>query len=151
MAEGRLLMACQREITLICLWYSVSFDYSIVMKKFASIFFCSFLLVGCGREAAPFDQFAQCLTDVGARMYGSDSCPHCQAQKKAFKGSFDLVDYINCEIKPGECQDAGVRAYPTWVVDGKVNEGRMSLSELAELSECPLKKGPVEEEGESQE
>ena len=96
-------------------------------------------LTACNREAAPFDAFAQCLTDKGVAMYGSDTCPHCQAQKNAFKGSFDLVDYKECNRNPGACQEAEVQAYPTWIfADGDRNEGRMSLSELAEKAGCEL-------------
>jgi len=108
------------------------------MKKFLVLFFGITLLSGCSREAAPYDLFAQCLTDKGVKMYGSDTCPHCQEQKKAFKGSFDKVNYVECNRNPKECQDAEIMAYPTWEIGGKKTEGRKSLSELAELAGCPL-------------
>ncbi len=96
-------------------------------------------LTACGaREAAPFDSFAQCLTDKEVVMYGADTCPHCQQQKKSFKGSFDFVTFVECNTDPKACQDAGIKAYPTWDINGEKTEGRKSLSELAELSGCEL-------------
>ena len=117
------------------------------MKKLIAVSFVLTLMVtACGnREAAPFDTLAQCLSEKGFTMYGSDSCPHCQQQKKLFKGSFDLVNYVECNQNPTACNDAGVTAYPTWSVDGQVYVGRKSMSELAELSGCPLREpGPSE-------
>lgn len=108
------------------------------MKKVLAVLFGVSLLAGCSREAAPFDQFAQCLTDKGVKMYGADTCPHCQEQKKSFKGSFDKVNYVECNSNPQECQKAEIMAYPTWEINGNKTEGRKSLSELAELSGCPL-------------
>lgn len=97
------------------------------------------VLSGCARSEGSFDQLAQCMTDKGAIMYGADTCPHCQAQKKAFKGSFDLINYVECRKNPAECEEAGITGYPTWSIDGKMHSGKRSLSELAELSGCTLK------------
>ncbi|HEU5319680.1 MAG TPA: hypothetical protein VFX28_02680 [Methylomirabilota bacterium] len=36
--------------------------------------------------------------------------------------------------RPDLCQQAGVRVFPTWVVQGKRHEGVLSLDRLAELS-----------------
>jgi glutaredoxin len=110
-----------------------------IMKKFFALLLMTSVLTACGgRDAAPFDDFARCLTDKEVVMYGADTCPHCQAQKKSFKGSFDLVNFVECNGDPKACQDAGIKAYPTWDIDGEKAEGRLSLSELAEKSGCEL-------------
>jgi hypothetical protein len=36
--------------------------------------------------------------------------------------------------RPDLCQQAGVKAYPTWVVNSERREGVLSLEQLAELS-----------------
>jgi hypothetical protein len=46
---------------------------------------------------------------------------------------------VECDPKgvnsrPDLCRQAGVKAYPTWVVDGQTREGVLSLDKLAELS-----------------
>jgi glutaredoxin len=118
-----------------------------IMKKVFALLLMTSVLTACGtREAAPFDSFAQCLTDKEVVMYGADTCPHCQTQKKSFKGSFDLVNFVECNSSPKECQDAGIKAYPTWIIDGEASEGRLSLSEIAEKSGCELAPGTEEEE-----
>jgi hypothetical protein len=46
---------------------------------------------------------------------------------------------VECDPKgvnprPDLCRQAGVKAYPTWVVDGQTREGVLTLDKLAELS-----------------
>jgi len=109
------------------------------MKKSFALFFIGALLVsGCQRSIGEFDHLAQCLTDKGMVMYGNDSCSHCIEQKKDFKGSFDLITYIQCNQEPGKCQDQSIQGTPTWIMDGKKYEGRQSLSHLAEIAGCQL-------------
>ncbi len=60
------------------------------------------------------DEFAQCLTENGAKMYGADWCPNCQAQKQMFGSSFEYIDYVQCDITPEACTAEGVDGYPTW-------------------------------------
>jgi hypothetical protein len=49
------------------------------------------------------------------------------------------VPYVECDPKglnarPDLCRQAGVKAYPTWVIDGATHEGVLSLDKLAEMS-----------------
>lgn len=95
-------------------------------------------------KASPYDDFSQCLTDSGTKMYGAYWCPHCQAQKKVFGSSFDKVNYIECAT-PGStaqnevCNSAGIKSYPTWVfADGKVITGQLSLEQLSTFTSCHL-------------
>jgi hypothetical protein len=94
-----------------------------------------------------YDQFAQCLTDRGAKMYGAYWCAHCQNQKRLFGKSFSKIKYIECSLPGGqgqtqECTDAGISGYPTWEFgDGSRLDGEVSLETLAEKTECSLKGG----------
>ena len=81
---------------------------------------------------------AQCLTQKGAKMYGTNTCSHCQIQKDAFGPSFDHVDYVDCNINREECLIAGIEAYPTWEIGGTLYRGRRSLENLAQISGCNL-------------
>ena len=41
-----------------------------------------------------YDEFAQCLTEAEAKMYGTEWCKFCKAQKALFgKKSFEYVDF----------------------------------------------------------
>lgn len=89
--------------------------------------------------------FATCLVDEGYVMAGTEWCPHCQNQKKLFKGAFEDVlipagAYKNCDVDTDWCQENGVTGYPTWLTsEGNRLPGVQSLSTLAQVSGCPLK------------
>ena len=91
-----------------------------------------------------YDEFAQCLTDSGATMYGAYWCSHCENQKEMFGDSFKLVDYVECadpevDGMKQECADAGIEGYPTWILgDGQVLPGEVPLEYLAEVTSCEL-------------
>ena len=94
-------------------------------------------------EPGQYDQFAQCLTDKGAKFYGAYWCPHCQQQKKWFGGAMKNVTYVECAV-PGDtsaqtqaCTDADITGYPTWVFpDGSRVSGEQPLKDLAAKSGC---------------
>ncbi|MBI2147341.1 thioredoxin family protein [Candidatus Woesearchaeota archaeon] len=88
--------------------------------------------------AEDYTIFATCLTEKGVVMYGTDWCPHCQKQKKMFGGAFKNVLFVDCDKSP-ECDTVGVKAYPTWFVNGKLlDSGVQQLETLSKLSGCPL-------------
>lgn len=84
------------------------------------------------------DSFAQCLTENGLKMYGTDWCSHCQNQKKLFGKSFKFIDYIDCDRNKYLCLNNGVRGYPTWKINGESYSGEQSLERLSQLSGCEI-------------
>jgi uncharacterized membrane protein len=79
------------------------------------------------------------LRESGATLYGAYWCPHCQEQKQAFGAAAGRLPYVECDprgtnAQPAACQAAGVRAYPTWIIDGQKIEGEIPPSELGRLS-----------------
>lgn len=83
---------------------------------------------------------AEHLTTIGAKEYGAYWCPHCFQQKQLFgKEAFAKVPYLECapdgiNAQTKACQDAGVKAFPTWIIKGTTYSGVQSLEKLAELS-----------------
>ena len=90
-------------------------------------------------EAGEVDSFAQCLTDEGAVMYGTNWCSFCKQQKALFGGSFKHVNYVDCDANRDECTAAGVTGYPTWSVAGELRSGVQSLEVLSSLTGCEIK------------
>ncbi len=88
-----------------------------------------------------YDDLAKCLTSKGIIMYGTDWCSHCQDQKALFGKSFKHIDYRNCDFNKEECNSAGVKGYPTWVINNKEYSGTRSLEQLSALSNCEFGKG----------
>jgi len=89
-------------------------------------------------EPGEYDSFAQCLTENGAVMYGTDWCHYCQDQKALFGKSFSYINYKNCDYVKQECNMAGVGGYPTWRINYTNHVGVQSLEELASLTGCSL-------------
>ena len=85
-----------------------------------------------------YDDFAKCLTENGAIMYGTVWCGHCNNQKDMFGDSFSFINYVDCDEDPTTCQEAGVGGYPTWKIGGNNYPGQKPLTSLAELSGCQL-------------
>lgn len=86
------------------------------------------------------DEFASCLTEKGAVMYGAYWCSHCQAQKEEFGSSFKNINYVECTEKPDQCTAAGVQGYPTWVIASTTLVGEQTLETLAVHTNCALQK-----------
>lgn len=109
------------------------------------------ILVGGGgiywqtRAPAPLDQFAACLKEKGAVMYGTSWCPHCARQKQLFGRSFRKAAYVECSM-PGNpnaqtpiCKERGITGYPTWIfADASRASGVQELATLAEKTGCVL-------------
>ncbi|MBI5803665.1 hypothetical protein HY450_00305 [Candidatus Pacearchaeota archaeon] len=94
-------------------------------------------------ETGKYNEFAQCLTDNGVRMYGAWWCPHCQNQKKMFGDSWANINYVECSLpnkaQTQECTDLGIASYPTWEFGGgKRSQGELSFSALSSETGCVL-------------
>jgi thiol-disulfide isomerase/thioredoxin len=90
-----------------------------------------------------YDSFAQCISDSGAKFYGTYWCPHCKEQKALFENSKKLP-YIECSTPNGQaqtqvCLDAGIKSYPTWeFADGSRESGMQTFEKLSEKTSCPV-------------
>lgn len=95
-------------------------------------------------ETAALDvkTLAQCLTDSGAKFYGAFWCGHCQSQKELFGENLQYVAYVECDERgenpdPQACAEAGIRAFPTWILgDGTELVGTQQLEALAAKTSC---------------
>ena len=71
-------------------------------------------------------ELANHLSSIGARFYGSWSCPACFRQMNLFGQ------------QAADCESAAIRAYPTWVMpDGRRREGLQALESLSSWSGLP--------------
>ena len=74
-----------------------------------------------------YNDFAKCLTQKGAIMYGEDWCQYTTGQKNMFGNSFK---YVNYEVK------TGLKLRPTWIINNKTYETVQSFEHLAFLTGC---------------
>lgn len=94
------------------------------------------------QQVGMLDEFAKCLTEKGAVMYGTVSCSYCKAEKDSFGSSFQFIKYVECSEDTELCTNERIDGVPTWKIGGMVYEGLQGLQKLSELSSCPL---PVSE------
>ena len=80
-----------------------------------------------------YDNFAKCITDKGAVMYGAmDWCKYTQAQKAMFGKSFKYVNYHEYNELPG------IKKTPTWIINGAWHENVQPFDKLSALTGCSL-------------
>ncbi|NYZ73922.1 hypothetical protein H0O00_02155 [Candidatus Micrarchaeota archaeon] len=113
----------------------------VVIAAVVMIF--AFFMLQTPQVPADYDAFAKCLTEKGAKMYGSELCPHCDDQKEAFGDSWQYVTYVECRSPLGgqteACMDAGIKAYPTWeFADSSRKTGFLQFKQLSDAIGCPL-------------
>ncbi|HLC47432.1 MAG TPA: hypothetical protein VJI75_06950 [Candidatus Nanoarchaeia archaeon] len=121
--------------------------------EFQRTFIASILLIaalalfaaGCGPSGpSRYDDFAKCLTEKGAVMYGTEWCPHCKTQKELFGDSFKYVNYVDCDKNSGECIAKGIEGYPTWIIGGGKYPGVQQFTTLKQLSGCEIEPAATE-------
>ena len=95
----------------------------------------SLLLMGCSKSVDT-EPLAKCLTANKAVMYGTSWCSYCQKQKTVFGSSFSKVTYVDCDKEKLKCVAAGVKGYPTWIINGQSYPGFQPLDKLAVLAGC---------------
>ena len=82
-------------------------------------------------KPSPYDDFAKCLTEKGAVMYGAlDWCKFTQAQKAMFGNSFKYVNYHEYQ------ELTGIKKTPTWVINGQWYENTQSFEKLSAITGC---------------
>jgi hypothetical protein len=112
------------------------------MKKLILILMIlvTLLIYGCGsNNPIVDDDFAKCLTENGAELYGSEWCPHCQEQKEQFGDSLKFIDYTECTENQQKCSEEEIQYLPTWKFnDGTSVSGVKSFDYLAEKTGCVL-------------
>lgn len=164
-------------LTLIIFYYSIqlfrdiqvipeigSFIYNMRYVLVSVFIACMLPIFVAGTYVEPPAQelvldLASCVTSKHIKMFGADSCGHCQHQKKIFGESFAQIEYIDCyKTEEGKkaCKDHEIQNFPTWVkFDASGNEvervkGVQSLEKMEIFSGCKMPEKTNEEEGENQ-
>ncbi|NOR85696.1 hypothetical protein GQ473_06275 [archaeon] len=104
------------------------------------LFLFMIVVSGCvtGNSIVSSDKikFAKCLSENNATMYGAYWCSHCQSQKELFGDVVQFINYVDCTEETIECENAGVRGYPTGIIGEQHLEGAQSFSTLSKLTGC---------------
>jgi uncharacterized membrane protein len=77
------------------------------------------------------------LAQRDAKFYGASWCANCAEQKRLFGRAAERLPYVECSPNGPKgtvafaCTSAGVQAYPTWVIRGRIYAEVMPPQELA--------------------
>lgn len=85
-----------------------------------------------------YDDFAKCLTEKGAVVYGNDFCTYTGKQLNFFGPSEGYLNYIKCAENQDLCDSKGVTITPTWEIDGKMYEQVQTFETLSRLTGCEI-------------
>ncbi|MBS3165199.1 hypothetical protein J4439_07255 [Candidatus Woesearchaeota archaeon] len=81
----------------------------------------------------PLDDFAKCLTEKGAVVYGAISwCEYTKEQRGMFGPSWRYIHYEDFS------KDQRIKVTPTWLINGQYYEKVQSMDRLAGLTGCAL-------------
>ena len=91
-------------------------------------------------------KLAEHLTQEGAVMYNAYWCPHCHDQKEMFgKEATEKLNLVEC-AKDGLnnqrelCEIKGINSFPSWEINGSIESGVKSLTELSNMSNYKITK-----------
>lgn len=111
-------------------------------KKIILISIVSVLLVLAGigigvsfanaNKPGPVDNFAKCLAEKGAVMYGASWCKYTAGQKAMFGNSMKLINYRDFS------EDSNVKITPTWHINGAYYQNVQTFDRLSALTGCTL-------------
>lgn len=90
------------------------------------------------QKPSQYDDFARCLTEKGAVVYGNDFCQYTTRQLNWFGKSEEYLSYVKCIDNKALCDSKGVVKTPTWEINGKTYPGTQTFEKLSELSGCKL-------------
>lgn len=88
-------------------------------------------------ESGSYSSLAECLTNNGVVMYGSDGCPACRNQKLIID-DWDAIEYIECDKDMDACRAANIQSIPTWVHADERLVGMQSAERLATFGGCDV-------------
>ena len=115
------------------------------IKKYLlfGIFLAAVILFAAGfyiRGLSPgkYDDFAKCLTEKGAVIYGNDFCSYTNQQRNGFGESQKYLNYVKCFDDEELCDSKGVKITPTWEIEGKMYSGVQGFETLSRLTGCEI-------------
>lgn len=114
------------------------------IKKYLIIGSIAFILLVSGYFAAAsfgtgqYDDFAKCLTEKNAVVYGNDFCGYTQKQIGWFGKSKKYLNYVRCTDNKALCDSKGVKVTPTWEIEGNMYPEVQTFERLSSITGCEI-------------
>ena len=81
------------------------------------------------------ESIVKCIANKST-LYISRTCSHCEEQKEILTEYLGLFYTVDCISRKWQCDEAGITAIPTWIINEKKYQGVKSLEELKRLAGC---------------
>lgn len=114
-------------------------------KKYIIFFMIGLIFVLLGATAysysqrpGEYDDFAKCLTEKGAIVYGNDFCSYTGKQLNFFGKSEKYLNYVKCIDNQDLCDSKGVTLTPTWEINGSMHKSVQTFEKLSSLTGCKI-------------
>ncbi len=119
-------------------------DVRSVKKINLGLFFLVIVIFisGCKPENPQIEEFAKCITENGAIMYGALGCSHCERNKAMFGSAVKHITFVECNprgdnAQPELCIAKNITGYPTWeFADGSLVHGEHTFYNLSQRTGC---------------
>lgn len=102
------------------------------------IIFSSLTVYSLVKKPGNYDDFAKCLTEKGAVIYGNDFCHYTQNQLGFFGSSKKYLNYVKCFDNKILCDEKGIEITPTWEINENIYRGVQTFEMLSKLSGCEI-------------
>ena len=79
------------------------------------------------------EEIAKCIGDNSV-LYVQLGCHACETQEKMFGDNYQHLNVVDCFFDSENCM--GVRATPTWKINGELIVGVQTIETLQELTGC---------------
>ena len=78
---------------------------------------------------------AKCIGQ-NSELYIKLGCYFCKAQEDEFGDTYVYLNTTDCFYEPAKCNEKGITATPTWIINGKKIIGVQLIEKLKELTGC---------------
>ncbi len=79
----------------------------------------------------------KCIGDNSV-LYIQTGCGACKVQEDMFGEYYEQLRVVDCVYNSQICQDAEIKATPTWVIDGEKYVGVQEIEELQKTTKCSV-------------
>ena len=117
----------------------------INLKKYILIFmiglifiFSIMIIYSYSQRHGEYDNFAKCLTEKGAVIYGNDFCSYTGKQLNFFGKSEKYLNYVKCINNQDLCDSKGITLTPTWEINNSMYKSVQTFEKLSSLTGCEI-------------
>ena len=112
--------------------------YFVFTAIILAIIFLSLSVNSYMKRPGQYNDFAKCLTEKGAVIYGNDFCSYTAQQLNFFGKSKEYLNYVKCINNEELCNNRGISVTPTWEINGESYSGVQTFKRLSAITGCNL-------------